>query len=116
MPESEKKLDVHQAMIAEMCKEIYKENMGHYRYFGTLRARIAYAPATIALTAVAAFGASTGNYFWPMIFFRDNSFLDIQNEFRAAETAEKMQQHLQVFTREMAPDLSRRICRFSEFK
>ncbi|WP_300016384.1 hypothetical protein [uncultured Roseobacter sp.] len=53
---------------AEMCKEIYKENMGHYRYFGTMRARIAYAPATIALAVVSAFAVTNDKIRISMVF------------------------------------------------
>lgn len=64
-----------QKVIADMCKEIYKENMGHFRYFGTLRARIAYVPATIGLTVVALFITANQQAFIAKLVFSFVLFL-----------------------------------------
>ncbi|MEM6889638.1 MAG: hypothetical protein AAF636_16070 [Pseudomonadota bacterium] len=58
----------NRSMMADLCKEIYKENMGHYRYFGTLRARTVYTPATIAMAALSVFAVVTENLIACMVF------------------------------------------------
>lgn len=51
-------------LLAELYRECFKETMGHERWFGTLRARIAWAPATITLAVISFFVTRFPHLFW----------------------------------------------------
>src|SRR5215469_1540744 len=47
IPADRRSLPTGQEHIMELFKEIYKESLGSYRFYGTLRATIAWPPATL---------------------------------------------------------------------
>lgn len=56
-------------LLADLFREFFKETMGHERFFGTLRARIAWSPATIAMTLVSFFILQFKMFWFPYSVF-----------------------------------------------